>query len=145
MLGSMSTIISLHDIELQTRRLNPGNWLYFAYFIERRKTSHNYNYHLPSLFFQQQHIPLLSHHSLTNPAPTSRSSSMAPSPSMFSHAAKSSRMIGSYMRIFSCQLGRVRPEDIERRWARTALVICAARSGRLVRLDGSVLEERVGL
>lgn len=51
------------------------------------------------------------------------------------------------MRIFSCQLGRAHAEESERGWARTALVTCAPRSGRLVRLDGTVAAEdpRAGL
>lgn len=50
---------------------------------------------------------------------------------MLSHVAKSSRMMGSYIRIFSCQLGRLQSTENDRGCNRTALVIWLAKSGRL--------------
>src|ERR1700722_6395633 len=53
----------------------------------------------------QQHTPFISHQDLTSNALTSRSSPIRPNPSVFSHVARSSSTIGSYMRIFSCEVG----------------------------------------
>lgn len=92
-------------------------------------------HHQFAFFFQQQQIPLASHHSLTAAVPISRSSPTRPSPSTFSQDVKSSRTIGSYMRIFSCQVGRLRLLDGFKclGWARTALVIWMEMSSKLVR------------
>lgn len=71
-----------------------------------------------AFFFQQQQIPLLSHHSLTSPALTSRSSPTRPRPSTFSQEVRSSRIMGSYMRIFSCHVAwlRLDEDDEEESW-----------------------------
>jgi hypothetical protein len=53
----------------------------------------------------RQQIPLCSHQSRTSSAETSLSSPIFPSPSVLSQTARSSSTMGSYIRIFSCQVG----------------------------------------
>lgn len=54
---------------------------------------------------QRQHTLLPSHHFFTSPAPTSPSHPTPSNAPVFSHAANSSKTMGSYNKIFSCQLG----------------------------------------